>query len=212
MRFSRFVLGPAVVGLVAVAVSACSGPSSPPSSTNGTDNPSSGGGTPSTSESRSSQIADPLNTDALVKNPCGALIDAQLTPYMGAVRKKQPQASGNGQQCVLFPASDDQPTITSSVLIVTGGSQDNLYASASSFAYRKRIDPIDGYPSLSASLLPNGPSRGECQVEAAVANERTIVVDFDASSAQSSAHFADPCGAAHALVEQIIQNIKAGGS
>lgn len=196
-----------VGGSVLVAVAGCTSGGSPvpqPSQTT----------IPATSSAPKSEIADPLNIDKLAGDVCSGFTDAQLAPYTGALTGKNPDNSANGPMCTFLPKDPAGPTIGGFVVNVAAPTQDLLYQSLATFAWRQKISPIAGYPALDASTAanPTDPAKGgDCSTAVAVNDKQYINVNFSSSNT-ADPNFTKPCRVSEALAAILIQNIKAGVS
>jgi hypothetical protein len=171
--------------------------------------PANSASNPATSTTPKPEIVNPLNTAAFAANTCSGMTDAQVAPYLGALRKKDPQQANDGPLCTFLPQNVVGPTMAIGVSRIATPTQDLLYQSFANLPWRQKIAPIAGYQAVDSSQDANGQS--DCSTSVIVNDSQTLVVEFTATNS-SDQNYAKPCVASEALTAQLIQNIKSGGA
>jgi hypothetical protein len=96
------------------------------------------------------------------------------------------------------------------VINIATPTEELLYESASTLPWRQKISPIAGYPAIDAAQAPNS-QQGDCATNVAVNQTQSLHIEFTQvySSAQN---YTTPCVVTEALMAELIQNVKSGGS
>jgi hypothetical protein len=165
------------------------------------------GRAPATSTSPRPQIADPLDLGHLTANTCAGLTAAQVAPYLGALGHTKADTADNGPLCDYLAADVSKPLLAIGVINVPTPTQDLLYGSAANLPWRKRIDPIAGYPAIDASA--DAGAQGDCATSIAVNDTQSLNVHF-AETDPTGQYYANPCRASETLAAQLIKNIQSG--
>ena len=183
-------------GIAALALTGCSNPG-------GTAGPTTGAST-TTATSSADKVSNPLDTTKLQQNLCGGLTPAQLAPYLGQVRTTNPVSKPDQAGCDLLPADNNMATVSINVYPKLGPSA--VIAGFANFPYAKSIAPIEGYPASNTSLLST--PTGNCATGVSVSDHVTVEVSVQQPN-KSSQYYNNTCAASDALVQLLLDNIKA---
>jgi hypothetical protein len=195
----------AASGLVALTLAAgCTSSGTP------TAGPTSSDANPATSTAPKSEISDPLDLTKFSANTCGGLTDAQVAPYLGGVRAKNPQSGNNGPVCAILAQGFSGAGLGVGVVNIATPTQQLLYESDSTFPWREKIDPIAGYPAVNDSQGSTS-TTGDCATDVAVNDKQSLHIEFTVTSS-SDPYYSKPCTVSEAMMAALIQNIKSGGS
>jgi hypothetical protein len=165
---------------------------------------------PRTSTSPTSEITDPLDLAKFAANTCSGLTDAQVAPYLGSVGTRKAAPTDNGQVCSILPTDISKPTLGVGVVNIATPTQELLYQAQSNFPWRQKISPIAGYPAVDASRR-SGPASGDCATNVAVNDTQSLHIEFT-DTEPSGQYYGQSCAPSEALMAELIQAIKSGGS
>jgi hypothetical protein len=112
--------------------------------------------------------------------------------------------------CAVLGQNFDSPGLGVGVVNIGTPTEELLYESAQNAPWRQKINPIDGYPAIDAAQAPSS-REGDCATDAAVNENQSLHVEFTQTNSAGS-NYTTPCVVAEALMAELIQNIKSGGS
>lgn len=202
MRSKLVIVASLTGGLILASVAGCNSgtptaaPTSSPSIT--------------TTSAPKSEISVPLNLDAFAANTCAALTDSQIAPYVGVPRGKSQESSSNGPVCSVLAQDYGGPTLAVGLANVATPTEELLYESATNYPWRQKIGPIQGYPAINASRATNS-QQGDCATNVAVNATQSLHIEFTQTN-PSGANYATPCSVTDALMVDLVQSVKSGGS
>lgn len=165
---------------------------------------------PTTSTSPKSEITDPLDLAKFAANTCSELTDAQIAPYLGSVNTRKAAPTDNGQVCSILPTDITKPTLGVGVVNIATPTQELLYEAQSNFPWRQKISPIADYPAVDASRR-SGPTAGDCATNVAVNDTQSLHIEFT-DTEPSGQYYSQACAPSEALMADLINDIKSGGS
>ncbi|HEX3792377.1 MAG TPA: DUF3558 domain-containing protein [Pseudonocardiaceae bacterium] len=203
MRRDSIIIGTAVAAILLAA--GCSSTGGTPTPT--TDN--SGGATtalPSTSLNGAPHVADPLDVSKFRDNPCTALTPTQVQQLnIGATAKAD---NTGGPSCDWGSATDSAKVGVTVSFLSGGGGLSYIYANKADYAVFTGLSSIDGYPAIRADQVDQT-SIGECTVVVGASDDQAVSFALSAGLSQDKS---DPCTATQQLAQDVITNIKSGGS
>lgn len=185
-----------VVGLL--LVQGCSHPATgmPPSSVS----------TPSASSSAQVPVVqNPLPASVVSKHPCeSALTSGQLTQLIGEVPSPRHTDNAAGPGCGWTKQSTSAVVDVGWLSGATGGIG-QVYQAEQSAAYHEPLD-IEGYPALAYNSTENPPVAG-CNISFGISD--TLVVDAGFTVGSDRYGKLNPCDAAKAIAQDVLDNLKA---
>jgi hypothetical protein len=155
-------------------------------------------------------IANPLSVGELAQDVCSGFADAQLTPFMGVVRRHE---ASEDVKKVPFCGWDPENGHMAGVTLYVDGNSDNvadLYEPRLGDNFFEKIPLIAGYPAVRRSQAPDGPARGDCLVTVAVADRATISV-YANTVGKDFQYYTSMCTVTDKLAEAAIANLRARG-
>ncbi|MCE7007923.1 DUF3558 domain-containing protein [Kibdelosporangium philippinense] len=154
-------------------------------------------------------IANPLNLDKIQSDVCAGLTTAQLTPYMGSVRRQNSDKDHAGTPlCTWQPPIGSMASIA---LYAESPAKDvaDLYKQRLGDNFFEKVPLLAGYPAVRVSQRKNGPSLGDCTTVVSVSERARISVSASAGGADFQ-YYTSMCTVSDKLAEAAILNLKAG--
>ena len=200
---SKATFGIAVILLV---VSGCSsGPVSGEPTSQSTFSPPA-----SPTPSNATAVLNPLRVEKIQSDMCTGLTSGQLTPYVGAIRKQDPDKDSTGAPlCAWLPNNNSMADVT----LYADSKDDNvtdLYQARAGDAFFEKVPLVAGYPAVRRSGLSEGPKRGDCMTIVAVSDRSTISV-LATATGDDFQYYTAMCTVTDKLAEAAIANLKARG-
>jgi len=155
-------------------------------------------------------IANPLSVGELARDVCSGLTEAQLTPYMGTIRRRE---SSEDVRKVPFCGWDPDSGHMASVALYANVDSDNvadLYERRLGDNFFEKVPLIAGYPAVRRSQAPDGPTHGDCLVTVAVAERATVAV-YSNTVGKDFQYYTSMCAVSEKLAAAAVENLKARG-
>ncbi|RSM71018.1 DUF3558 domain-containing protein [Amycolatopsis sp. WAC 01375] len=197
-----------IVGAVALAVSACSTPT-----TNGTPSPTSGGASLSQSDSANApaevpKVGTPIDLTRFKQTPCNALTKPQVEELLGASADGEARDGAAGPACTWVVPSTTRPLVS----VVFSNTQDSgtarIYAAkGKSYQFMEPLEAVDGYP-LTAYGMKDERSAGRCSAALGTSDTETIGVAAEQSEANVGKK--SPCAVAREVAIRVLATIRGG--
>jgi Protein of unknown function (DUF3558) len=155
-------------------------------------------------------VMDPLSVEKIQNDMCSGLTTEQLAPYLGPIRKQEPDKDVAGTPlCGWYPSDGSMADATLYADSTAHGVAD-LNERKLGDNFFEKIPPVAGYPAVRRSARPDGPQRGDCTTIVAVSDRATIAV-FATAVTNSYQYYMSMCTVSDKLAEAAVGNLKAGG-
>jgi hypothetical protein len=178
------------------------------------------GGTPTPAQSSSTasstgsstdvpRVTSPIDTSKFEKEPCAALMPAQLADLGIGAQPKPDLENKLGPGCTWNGLDEPAGLSVTGTLLTIGGSLRNLYKkhAAGELPYFEPVPDVSGYPGALVDDLDSQP-KGDCAMEVAVRDD--LLYSVQVSLTPSSKSYAAPCPVAQKAAEMAISTMKAG--
>ncbi|MEV6905628.1 DUF3558 domain-containing protein [Amycolatopsis sp. NPDC051071] len=198
-----------VLGAAALALSACSTPT-----TNGTPTPTSGGTSPSPSNPASPapgvpKVGNPIDLTRVKQSPCSALTSTQAKDLLGQSVESKGREGQFGPACLWSIPSAIRPHVDVLFSNLPDSGTARFYAAkGTDYKLLEPIEPIDGYPLTAYGTEDERTSKGRCAVALGTSNTETISIALEQSEANIGKK--DPCDAAREAAIRVLTTIRGG--
>jgi hypothetical protein len=155
-------------------------------------------------------IARPLSVGKLAQDVCSGLTEAQLRPYLGAVRTRKPlKDTKNVPFCGWDPEDGHMADVALYANTAAAGAAD-LYERRLGDNFFEKVPSVAGYPAVRVSQLNDGPSRGDCMTIVSVSDRERIEV-MATTVGKDFQYYTSMCTVTDKLAEAAIENLKVRG-
>lgn len=198
-----------VLSAATLALAACSTPK------DGTPTPTSGGISPSPSNSASAapgvpKVDNPIDLTRFKQAPCTGLTKTQVEELLGPSTESVERLDGGaGPACRWSIPS----TISPRVDVIFSNLQDSgtaRFYEAKGKAYKllEPLEPIDGYPVTAYDTKDERATEGRCSVALGTSDTQSIGISLEQSEANIGKK--DPCAAAREAAIRVLTTIRGG--
>jgi Protein of unknown function (DUF3558) len=169
--------------------------------------------TPSMNLYGAPHVANPLEIDKYVRNPCSVLSTQQvrqLSSSISMATKGKARATPGGRTCS-YQSPDDFSLQSGSLgFITTGGGLSTIYANRANLAVFTVLPPIEGYPAV-INAPEDNTKHGDCSLSVGVSDQAIAQIDFFVSDfGNKPANYTTPCVPAKKLARAAVQSMKGG--
>lgn len=197
-----------VFSAVTLALSACSTPT-----TNGTPTPSSGGTSPTQSNSAIlppgvPRVEHPIDVTRFKQDPCTALTKSQAEELLGGAPEAVQRDGSAGPACAWSIPSTARPVIDVIISNFGDSGTAKFYAGkGTTYKLLEPLEPIDGHP-VTAYGIKDSRAQGDCSVALGTSDTQTLGI----SATQSEANVGkkDPCDVAREAAIRVLATIRGG--